>query len=654
MLEKIPLSYTLVDDALIERLSEGNEKLSWLFLAPSDDFQGEWAVESFNSSFYFDFKDLIGAYRTVSPSRLGEFLDLAKDLNYQVAFFEDPAKILDVYEHLEDPPQFPLDSHFENTVGGLLPHQLQGFNYLKDLNAGVALHSTGTGKTVVMSALLKYHASMDTFDTAWVVVKAHNKINTQRTLSKLAHLDSIVIDGSKKKRLEAYEALAESRGTIAITNYEKFRDDFAEIKKYNSGKIRATPNELGLSLFEGRDILCVYDEMPTKLKTRSTRLYQSVVACLYDTVAPAVSAEKRRPSTLRQYMLSATPIENDPEDFFNCVRILDPNIFGTVANFREEFVDRYSFFDASKPEAWKDLDKIGRKASHIVHEVDKNDPDIAKMFPKVIDEPYYIDWDPADKKIYDKAVKDAVEYLDANNVLPLIGLLQMLCCAPTMVNDSAARREAFEDALETWESEGGSTPTPEGSEAAMRLLEYLEGKLTDDRHTKIKALHELLTEKHPEDKFVVFSAFNDGLLPILTRKFKEWGVNYVRYSGTDKQRQDAHDKFTNDPDVRVFLSSDKGSDSINLEVASVVVNYDLPWKWSTLTQRQNRIHRVTSGFSTVNSYSLLMADSIEDRKLQIIKRKEGYHDGVFSGSVSDQAISSRMSSQDLIYILTGN
>jgi hypothetical protein len=59
-----------------------------------------------------------------------------------------------------------------------------------------------------------------------------------------------------------------------------------------------------------------------------------------------------------------------------------------------------------------------------------------------------------------------------------------------------------------------------------------------------------------------------------------------------------------------------------------------------------------SEFSTVRFYTLMMADSVEDRKLEIIQRKEGYHKQVFKG-VSEQSDSARMSQQDLRYILTG-
>jgi len=629
----------IVDDDLVRRLTDDEqERAVWLFLEPHLDFDSHWYVSAFDTAFYLDLHEDVGPYKVISPNNLGAFLGHCQELGYRVAFFEDPATILDTYEGLNDAPEVSVESDMPGTVKGLFPYQVQGFNFLKEKSGAVAMWSTGTGKTVLASALLKYRLDRKDFDTAWFVVRSHNKVNTQRTLKRLTGIDSIIIDGDKRKRKKLYEQMSESdEPVVVITNYEKFRVD----------------EELLIPLFEGR-VFCIWDEMPTKLKTRTTKLYKSVCSCLYTCKTPQVNAERVRPESLYQLMLSATPIENDPEDWFNCVRLLDPTVYGTVKDFRNEFVASYNWFDRSKPEVWHRLDKMGLMASSICHQVDKTDPDIASQFPEVIETPVYIDWDETDRKIYDKFAQEVAKADDDEiNVLAAIGVMQMLCDAPTMVNNSAARRQAFEEAYEAFLEEGGKMPTVTGSEAAMRLLTALGGKLTDERHSKLETLRQLIVEDHPNEKIVVFSAFNDGLMPILEAKLTEWEVSYVRYNGSPDEKQAAHDAFSADPDIQVFLSSDAGSDSINLEQASVVIHYDLPWKWSTLIQRQNRIHRVTSGFQTVTFYTLLMANSVEDRKLALVNRKLGYHEGTFKGAIADQSASARMTKDDLLYILTG-
>jgi SNF2 family DNA or RNA helicase len=200
---------------------------------------------------------------------------------------------------------------------------------------------------------------------------------------------------------------------------------------------------------------------------------------------------------------------------------------------------------------------------------------------------------------------------------------------------------------------GGAEPMRKGSEIASELVARLGKELNNDTHTKFDALQELLTEKHKGEKAIVFSVLNKGLMPVLKSKFKDWGVTYVEYEGTDSQKQEAQDQFMNDSGIQVFLSSDKGSDSLDLYEASVVINYDLPWNWSRLQQRNNRIHRIVSNHKTVYYYDLMMADSVEDRKKQLIEQKKGFHDGVFRGSLADKSASARMTKADLLYALRG-
>jgi len=626
----------LTSELLFELDEKGeNHRSNFVILDPHPDFVDQWLVNAFDESFFYEVDEYIGRYRSVSTARIDGFLSLCKDLNKEVVWTQDPTPNIDQYLSLDNVPEVKIESPFDNTINGFLPFQVQGFNFLKDLKGGVVEWSTGTGKTVIASALLKYHYDQDNFDLALFVVKSHNTINTQRSLERLVGIDSTVIRGNRAKREKLYSEVSSDK-TVLILNYEKFRVDTEELK----------------NIIGGKRVFIIWDEMPTKLKTRSSQNYKGVVECLYTTPPPQVSKDKER-AELRQYMLSATPIENNPEDFFNCIRIIDPDVYGTVKEFRNEYVARYDYFDRNKPAAWHNLDKMGLKASHIVHQVDKHDQDIAKMFPNVISEPYFIDWNDKQRSLYDSVRKEARKVdPDDVNILAIITILQMICNMPSMVLNSAAAFEAFEAAVQEAFDLGASAPDKSGSEVAAKLMDVIKPeKFTNDGHAKLEVLKSLITETHPDEKITVFSAFNNGLMPDLRKYFDEWGVSHVYYGGTAKQRQEAEDKFKTNPNIQVFLSSDAGSDSINLEVGSVCIHYDLPWKWSTYTQRENRIHRVTSNFETVRFYTLLMANSVEDRKLKVVLDKMGYHDAIFKGAIADQAISQRMSKKDFMYIL---
>lgn len=635
----------IVDEQLIEELVADEEKrYDYLFLEEHDEFKGLWKVQSFDTEFFYDLRDIVGSHKTIAPAKLSEFVTAAEEMDYKVVFMDDPADILASYEALNEPPEFSLNTSFPNTVNGMLPFQLQGFNFLKNLRGGMAVHSTGTGKSRLASALINNHILNETTDLNIIVAKSHNLTNFQRSLVRDAEIESTVIDGTKERRQKLYaaanEAIEAGSAATIIINYEKWKFDFEEM----------------LKLVDGRRVFILWDEMSAKLSNRDSALFKKIIECLYQTPHPYKGGpftKKIRPSSLKQIATTATPIEVSPEGLYNCFRIMDPTILGTVEAFRAKYVRSYSHFGRQdRPEAWHQLDRLGLELDHVVHQVDKSDPDIAKMFPDTVHTQIYIDWNSKDRKIYDMLAKDAEKHgLDQENPLAVITVLQMLCDAPTIVKRSADEwEEFFADFEDTGDDSGRK-----GSVVAATLMESLEGRdLNNDSHTKLDALKELLTEKHKGEKAVVFAVFNAGLMPVLKDKFEEWGVTYVQYEGTAKERQAAQDAFMSDPDVQVFLSSDKGSDSLDLYEANIVINYDLPWNWSRLQQRVNRVHRIVSNHETVYYYDLLMADSVEDRKRELIKLKKGFHDGVFRGSLADRSISSRMSKDDLLYTLHGD
>jgi SNF2 family DNA or RNA helicase len=71
-----------------------------------------------------------------------------------------------------------------------------------------------------------------------------------------------------------------------------------------------------------------------------------------------------------------------------------------------------------------------------------------------------------------------------------------------------------------------------------------------------------------------------------------------------------------------------GSDSIDLEQATTVINYDLPWNHSTLIQRVNRISRLTSQAEHVFYYNLIVADSVEEKKMALLEKKRQYEEAI--------------------------
>ena len=84
------------------------------------------------------------------------------------------------------------------------------------------------------------------------------------------------------------------------------------------------------------------------------------------------------------------------------------------------------------------------------------------------------------------------------------------------------------------------------------------------------------------------------------------------------------------PACRLFLSTDSGSVGLNLQVASAVVNIDLPWNPAKLEQRIARAWRKNQTRS-VTVVNLVTENSIEHHILHLLGHKQALADGVLDG-----------------------
>lgn len=103
---------------------------------------------------------------------------------------------------------------------------------------------------------------------------------------------------------------------------------------------------------------------------------------------------------------------------------------------------------------------------------------------------------------------------------------------------------------------------------------------------------------HPQAtrKLIVFSEHRDTLEYVADRIASELGraEAVVRIHGgiSRHERRFIQDRFRTDPTVRVLVATDAAGEGVNLQVANMMVNYDLPWNPNRIEQRFGRIHRI--------------------------------------------------------------
>ena len=70
----------------------------------------------------------------------------------------------------------------------------------------------------------------------------------------------------------------------------------------------------------------------------------------------------------------------------------------------------------------------------------------------------------------------------------------------------------------------------------------------------------------------------------------------------------------------VFVSTDAGGEGLNLQFASVVINYDMPWNPMRIEQRCGRVDRIGQT-RDVEVYNFMIDDTVESRVHEVIEEK---------------------------------
>ena len=153
------------------------------------------------------------------------------------------------------------------------------------------------------------------------------------------------------------------------------------------------------------------------------------------------------------------------------------------------------------------------------------------------------------------------------------------------------------------------------------------------KDTKIDELMSILDEvfDNSDEKVVVFSQW-ERMTRLVAQELDARGVRYEYLHGgvESKKRKDLLTNFTNDPESRVFLSTDAGGVGLNLQAASLMINLDIPWNPAVLEQRIARIYRLGQE-RNVSIINLVSTGTIEHKMLDVLKFKGAMAEGVLDG-----------------------
>ena len=135
------------------------------------------------------------------------------------------------------------------------------------------------------------------------------------------------------------------------------------------------------------------------------------------------------------------------------------------------------------------------------------------------------------------------------------------------------------------------------------LVDLARGVRDSRKDRKWEQLRSLLVDQHllrvadgSTRKLIIFTEHRDTL-DYLTEQIRDQLGNDAAvltiHGGTNRaERRRVREWFTHEPHRQVLIATDAAGEGLNLQVAHLMINYDLPWNPNRLEQRFGRIHRI--------------------------------------------------------------
>ena len=148
------------------------------------------------------------------------------------------------------------------------------------------------------------------------------------------------------------------------------------------------------------------------------------------------------------------------------------------------------------------------------------------------------------------------------------------------------------------------------AEASLSLPESADLEVQDTKFAALMNMIGNLASGKRDRKFIIFSTFR-ATLRYLERRLKVAGCGTIRLDGDVRDRAAVIDQFRDDPETTILLSSEVGSEGIDLDFAQIVVNYDLPWNPMKVEQRIGRVDRLGQKSEKVFIFNFVHEGTIE-------------------------------------------
>ena len=297
-------------------------------------------------------------------------------------------------------------------------------------------------------------------------------------------------------------------------------------------------------------------------------------------------------------LLTATPIQNNLDELYNLVTLLQPGLLSTAKRFQQQFVDRH---DKLLP---RNLDQLHTLLAEAM--VRNRRSNVSVRLMRRFAQTLRVAPLPAEGALYadvTRLVKDHLAREDSPLSRMALITLQKELGSSTLAAVATLERIAATDGLLAGDAE------------ALRAL--ADRASAPIESAKVARLLELLRDF--PDKIVIFTQFRhtqDFLHQVLTQSGESVAVFHG--SLTRLAKEEAIRAFQGP--ARILLSTESGSEGRNLQFCHALCNFDLPWNPMRIEQRIGRLSRIGQTHD-VSVFNLVSAGTFEAELLQLLEAK---------------------------------
>lgn len=308
-----------------------------------------------------------------------------------------------------------------------------------------------------------------------------------------------------------------------------------------------------------------------------------------------ISKSARRIKSEYAVVLSGTPLENKLEELYSVMQFVDQYALGPYYRFMNETVISSH---TGKVIGYKNLNSVGEKLQSFL--IRRRKRDVSLQLPARQDKTLFVsmtkeqmemheEWQTSVSRLVKKWNHQRfLSESDRKRLLLMLSQMRMVCDS-TYILDQKSRYDTKVD------------------EIINILINVFE---------------------NGDEKVVIFSQW-ERMTRLVAGELEKMGVKYEYLHGgvPSEKRKQLMENFTEDPNSRVFISTDAGSTGLNLQVASILINIDLPWNPAILEQRIARIYRIGQK-RNIQIINMVASNTIEERMLTTLNFKSSLFEGI--------------------------